>query len=291
MTVVRLTDDVVELEVEVSPLEETPERPWTGSVGVTLARNLQMLRAPDALVRDVALATVGARSDVVWSPLSHEVDQFLTARAAECEIISSEVVSLPLVVLGAAAPPDAESSVTATMAVQGSGEGGLEVKLGGFGVKGGVKYALKRELEIKCGAGQARLGSLLIPAILEVRSWRPPGSGEDFPMKYLKPSSDLTQIGDRANNVDVREVMVGASHPAVPIGGGDAPLSDSLTRTREISWSLELGLNLGEANKFTVSASVTGLLEETAEYTVPGGSFQLYWLTRPTGACVTSAAR
>lgn len=285
MGATELQDETVDIEVEVSSLasEELPVE-WSLSSG--LGAELRLLGAPESLADGCDLAAAKPTATKEVRSLIEDAELFLLGGDGHKELVDSKRVSLPMLVLGAAAPDVADSSVSATMAMTGASEAGLELKIAGLGIGGGVKMSIKQDVTVKCKAGEGKLGYLLLPFIRETWNWTPPGAGEAFPITKFAPILDVTKIGTRANNADITTVLAAASGPPVPVGGGDAAHSSSAETERELSWKLELGLEFGESNKFGLSAGLTGSVAISTEYELPAGSFDRYWLSRPVGVCI-----
>jgi hypothetical protein len=283
-----LSEEVVPVDVEVHiPLREEGELAAT-QLSSTTAFELRALNAPADLVKDVAVAAVAPETDAAGLTAERAAEFFERFRRHEGELVSSETVYRRVRVLACAAPRAADAKVTTTLELSASGGGGLNLTLGGFGLKGEVKYTLTQDLELETAAGEAKIGYILVPLTREVRKWRPPGAEEEFEVERFIPIKDASRLGSLATKADVKELLDAAVGESTPLGGGDASFSDTRSRKTEMSWSVELGFG-DKVNKIGLTASLEGSVEVTTAFSLPAGSFRLRWLRGPAGAVVTDA--
>ena len=283
MAAISFSDALEPMEVEM-----TLEPDEAVAVTPSLALDLRALNAPDSLVRDAAAAAAapnGAEAAATLDGVDLYAD-FL--RGDDGEIISVETVYRRPRVLGCSAPNASGAKVTTTLAASGTGEGGFSLKLGGFGLESSVKYTVTEDLELECASGETRIGYILVPLTQETRLVTPPGAAEKFPVKRLIPITDRKRFSRLATKGEVGELLEGAYGPDVPLGGGDAPFSGSSSEKVELAFSVELGYE-GEVNGIGLSASLSGSVELTTDFSMPAGSFSLRWLSRPPGAVVMDA--
>jgi hypothetical protein len=113
---------------------------------------------------------------------------------------------------------------------------------------------------------------------------------EKFPVQRLVPIADRKRFGSLATKGVVGELLEGAIGAEVPLGGGDAPFSDSRSEKVEVAFSVELGIG-DDVNKIGLTASLSGSVQLTTDFSMPAGSFRLRWLSRPPGAVVTDARK
>jgi hypothetical protein len=285
MTTMRLSEDVVWSDVEPQVGGRAESDSLRAALSPTTAFELRVLRAPPDLVRDAAVAAVAPETDATGATAERVADFFERFRKYDGEIVSSETVYSRVRVLACAAPHTAHAKVTTTLELSAAGGGGLDLKLGGFGLKGEVKYTLTHDLELETAAGEAKIGYILVPLIREVRKWRPPGAAEEFDIEHFIPIKDPSRLGSLATRADVGELLAATVEPPTPLGGGDASFSDTRSKKLETSWSVELGFG-DDKNKIALSASLSGSVEVTTAFDLPAGSFQLRWLDRPPGAVV-----
>jgi hypothetical protein len=249
------------------------------------AVGLRKLNAPEDLVRAAAVAAAFPETGEA-SRTRERVAEFL--RRDEGDFVPAGRVYHRLQVLACSAPGAGDAKVTATLALATTVEGGLELTLGGFGLKSGAKYTLTQDLELECASGETKLGYILIPFERETRWWRPPGAGESFEVERLVPVRDVSQFGSLATTGSVDELVGRAIGEAVPLGGGDAAYSDSRSKQLDVSLSVELGFGDEKAAKLGITASLTGSVQVKTDFELPVGSFHLRWLKGPPGALVTT---
>jgi hypothetical protein len=245
-----------------------------GPADASDARDLQMIQDLDhSLVRpDFALSTV----------LQHLRDM-----SRDGALRSSRLVHLAVPALAAAAPAATDSELSATFSLASTGAGGLNIKLGWFGAKAGLKMTVSQDFKIVCGPGQVKVLSLLLPFIHEVRLVRPPGGNEEFPVDRLIPVPKVSQIGAQLRSGDLTSLLahVSARSPwSADVGG----LESSVSRKLDVEVELGLEFEFGEVSGFGVSGSMSGSVATVVDFKVPQGDFELAWLNEPTGAALTN---
>lgn len=277
------SEGVVPLAVQLLEAgEEAAEFPLTA----TTATELESLGAPEDLVRDAAIAAALPRSDGVVGDVPERVADFIRPLRDDAgEVVSTETVYKRVRVLGCSAPSTAEAKVTATLALAAGAEGGLELTLGGFGLKGTVKFEVTQDIKLECAKGEeTKLAYILVPLTCEVRMWQPRGAGESFPVERLVPIKDASRFGLSVTKGAAGELLADSRRDGVPLQG-ETSFSGSTSMKLETSWSVELTIGTKE-NNVGLSAGISASVQQTVEYDLPAGSFHLRWLTGPLGAVV-----
>jgi hypothetical protein len=209
------------------------------------------------------------------------------------EITDIERIYHPVDVVGLGAPSEPDEKASAKFGFSVKAGGGVEVSVGiaTFGLK--ATYGVEDGLTIPGEKGSASVGTLMIPMNRITQLFRPDDSPEWFPRwRYELVMLDplYPGVGVDARLVKADELFGRRHLPGRPVGGGGAPISETVSRSIEVEVSASFALPLTAKGKdgpgVTLSVSVTGAVAVDVEYELPKGTgYEMFWLEGIAGAC------
>lgn len=258
------------------------------------------------VIHDVdALGASDEQLDAIWDAYRGQKPKQIRAAVLQAfavvrdegrwgDVVDRQRVHRTVEVVGLSAPDVIGATTTASFSFTKKSSHGLKVTIGVASVGVARTYSFEDELTLECAPGEGKVASLYLPLDRVTQLYRPPGSGEWFPRVRFEPVAldpDAPNIGARADAIMPTDLMEGLRGGGTPVGSGSASFRNTITTTRGLSISMELGPKLkDDAGSLTASATIEGEVKIAVAYQLPANeAFQLFWLAPIAGACVAKA--
>jgi hypothetical protein len=303
-------DQIVEVDVVTDTVDEprTPLDVWFADDELVDSdtdetSRLVYLRGPDEVLHDLhaihapkqlldeATPVLAGQVTTTYARAGNLVGHvigYLRSNLDSAQITDRRRVYRRVPVVAAAAPPNADSTVKVEISASAAREGGLKLKLGGFGLTAKVRHTITTTPKLECDAGQAKIASLYIPLDRVTSMVRPEGGRERFGVVHYEPVADLRRVGTVTSLALVEELLESGTGAWAPLGGSDATTKGSMSERVEVAVAFEIGRKFGEQHALSLTAELSGKAELKVDYSLPAATsgYALNWVHRPDGACV-----